>query len=140
MSRNQLQTRRDNSQTNPAAKIVCGVEMAIQFRHDWVTSLRRLCEEKLEVLTHLNIEVNGPRESVNKENESSQHVIIDFSVQVSVYIGGQETRVEICAQDLERLCEIVFWLQRPSFQNCAPFVHSHGYGPTDTNQGPNNLC
>lgn len=34
MSRNQLQTRRDNSQTNPAAKIVCGVEMAIQFRHD----------------------------------------------------------------------------------------------------------
>lgn len=94
----------------------------------------------LEVLTHLDIEVDGPRESVDKENEASQHVIIDFSVQVSVYIGGQETRVEICSQDLERLCEIDFWLHCLALHNCTPFVHSHGYGSTDTNQRPNNLC
>lgn len=49
-------------------------------------------------------------------------------------------RVKICAQDLERLCVIDFWLLCPTLQNCAPFVNSHGYGPTDTNQGPNNLC
>jgi hypothetical protein len=53
-----------------------------------VASLERLCKDKLEVMTHLDIEVNGPRESVHKKNESSQHVIIDFSVQVAVYIRG----------------------------------------------------